>query len=300
MGWFDSVIDKAINTVGGGADRLLGAAEHAAGAVAHNGAQLLGDGLDAVWLHGAAQAVVGAGPGGAGGRTVCGGEPGDGGSAGDYAGQVSQHNQAAEAYDGGLAAGRDPGIRPVQPAPFTDPGESSRQDARAMLARARRQRDEAAGEAQAKIRAASNLAPAEPSVAQRMLADAEDLGSAGRLAGLDFTGGVVKGAGDLVKFGRSLDPADPYKVTHLPQYVAGVSGTVAGLVHDLEHPQDLAESLIGTGWGSDPAQALGRLAPNMALAAGTDGAGTAADATAAAGARVAADAGADAAGWAWT
>ena len=211
-----------------------------------------------------------------------------------YAQRVSHYNRAAQAYDGALAAGKDPGARPVEPGTLSDPGERLREEARSVLARARGQRDQAAAGAQAKIGVAADLAPTEPSFARRLLDDAEDAGSAGQLAGLDFTGGVVKGAGDLVRFGRSLDPADPYNLTHLPQYAQGLSGTLAGLVHDAGHPEDLVKGMLGSGWRGDPAQALGKLVPNVALAAGTDGAGTAADAAADAGERVAAGAGADA------
>jgi RHS repeat-associated protein len=57
------------------------------------------------------------------------------------------------------------------------------------------------------------------------------------------------------------------------------------------NPLGLVQSLVGTGWGSDPAQALGKLVPNVALAVATDGAGAAEDA----GASAAEDAGAAAA-----
>jgi hypothetical protein len=44
------------------------------------------------------------------------------------------------------------------------------------------------------------------------------------------------------------------------------------------NPEAAVKSMLGTGWGSDPFDAAGRLIPQVVLAAATDGAGTAADA----------------------
>jgi hypothetical protein len=92
-----------------------------------------------------------------------------------------------------------------------------------------------------------------------------------QLASLHFDGGVVTGAADIVKFARSLDPEDPWNLTHQPEYAAGLSGTAAGLAADVINPQDLVKGVLGPGWGSDPAAALGHLVPNVALAVATGG-----------------------------
>ncbi len=128
-----------------------------------------------------------------------------------------------------------------------------------------------------------------------MVNDLADASQAGQLAELHFAGGVVGGTADLVKFARSLNPDDPYNMTHLAEYGLGLSATAAGLGHDVTHPADLAQSLVGSGWGSDPFQAAGKLLPNVVLAAGTDGAGTAADAGANVAERAALGTGEDAA-----
>jgi RHS repeat-associated protein len=195
-----------------------------------------------------------------------------------YNEQVAGYNQAAQVYNDSLAAGRNPGPQPTRPGPFTDPGEALRQQAERVLAVARQRRDESAGEAAAKIRSATSLAPAEPSFTQRLVDDLADAGQAGRIAELHFEGGVLKGTADLVKLARSLNPTDPYNMTHLAEYADGLSATAAGLVHDATHPVDLVKGLVGSGWGSDPFQAAGKLVPNVLLAVGTDGAGTAAGA----------------------
>ena len=193
-------------------------------------------------------------------------------------GQVAAYNQAAQAYDSALAAGHSPGPRPVEPGPFSDPGTGLRERAQQILTAARAERDRAGAAAAAKVRAATDLAPAEPSFGQRLLDDLSDLGQADELAGVSFTSGILTGAADIVKTARAVDPLDPWNVTHLAEYGAGMSAMAAGLVHDEMHPMDALQGLVGTGWGSDPAQAAGKLVPSLLLAAATDGAGDAANA----------------------
>jgi RHS repeat-associated protein len=196
-----------------------------------------------------------------------------------YNSQVAAYNQAAQAYDGALAAGRSPGPRPVQPGPFTDPGTALRERAQQILAAARQERDAAGARAASKVSAGTDLAPAEPSFGQQILDDLSDAGQADQLADTSFSAGVLTGAADLVKTARSLDPLDPWNVTHLAEYTEGLSATAAGLVNDELHPLDAVKGIVGTGWGSDPAEAAGKLLPNLLLAAATDGAGATADAT---------------------
>jgi hypothetical protein len=195
-----------------------------------------------------------------------------------YNAQVAAYNSAAQAYNTQLAAGQNPGPAPTEPGPFTDPGEPIRAQAQQILSTARSARDAAAASATAAIRPATDLAPAEPSWWSQLGDDVSDTLQAGQFADISFTGGVIDGAADIIKFGRSIDPMDQWNLEHPAEYAAGLSGTAAGLANDVINPQDLVKGLVGTGWGSDPAQALGRLAPNVALAVATDGTGTAADA----------------------
>jgi uncharacterized protein YukE len=195
-----------------------------------------------------------------------------------YQSDVDSYNQAAQAYNTALSAGQNPGAMPTQPAAFTDPGVADRQQAQELLDRARQQRDSSAAQAQTAVSAATNLAPKEPSFGARMLDDLSDTTEAMTIGGAHFLGGVVKGSLGIVNFARSLNPLDPYNVTHPAEFVDGLSSTGAGLVHMALHPTALASALIGSGWSSDPFQSLGNLVPNIALAVGTDGAGMAADA----------------------
>ena len=195
-----------------------------------------------------------------------------------YNQQVAAYNSAAQAYNAQLAGGQNPGTPPAEPGPFTDPGEPMRQQAQQILGEARAARDTAAASATAAIRPATELAPAEPSFLSQLGDDFSDTMQVDALASISFARRGVDGVADIVKFARSIDPLDQWNMEHPAEYIAGLSGTAAGLANDVINPQDLVKGLVGTGWGSDPAQALGRLVPNVALAVATDGAGTAADA----------------------
>jgi RHS repeat-associated protein len=67
-------------------------------------------------------------------------------------------------------------------------------------------------------------------------------------------------------------------------------------VQDAVDPMDLVKGVVGTGWDSDPAFALGKLVPQVALAAATGGAGAGADGAEVAATTVVEDDGAGAAG----
>jgi hypothetical protein len=184
--------------------------------------------------------------------------------------QTSQ--DAADRYNAQAAQATE------QMPPFSDPGNADRIRAQEMLAAARRQRDSAAEQARHAVEAATAKAPDEPSFAERMIDEITDQTTMFADTALHVVEGAAEGVESIVKFARSLNPMDPYNVTHPASYVDGLSNTAAGLLHSLVHPVELVKGLIGTGWGSDPAEALGKLLPNIALAAVTDGAGAAADA----------------------
>src|SRR6201996_5645887 len=200
-----------------------------------------------------------------------------------YQAQVAAYNRAASAYDGQLADGADPGRIPAEPEAFEDPGAALRAQAAEILGEARTARAAAAASAASAIRPATELAPDEPSFWSRVGDDALDSLQVANLADISFSGGIVDGTADIVKFARGLDPLDPWNLGHRAEYVAGLSSTGAGLAEAGTDPGRLAQGLAGSGWGSDPFQAAGRLLPNVALAVGTDGGGAAADAGSAAG-----------------
>ncbi|HWG13061.1 MAG TPA: DUF6531 domain-containing protein, partial [Streptosporangiaceae bacterium] len=195
-----------------------------------------------------------------------------------YNSQIAAYNSAAQAYNAKLASGQNAGTAPAEPGAFSDPGAAMRQQAAQILGDARSARDRAAASAAGAIRPATGLAPAEASFWSQVGSDFMDGMQVANLAGLSFAGGIVTGAADIVKFARTLDPTDQWNLEHPAEYVAGLSSSAAGLAEAGTDPGRLVQGLVGTGWGSDPFAAAGRLVPNIALAAGTDGAGTAADA----------------------
>jgi RHS repeat-associated protein len=195
-----------------------------------------------------------------------------------YNAQVAAYDSAAQAYNARLAAGTDPGTPPAEPGPFTDPGAALREQAEQVLSAARSARDAEASAAAATISQATGQAPAEPSLWAQVGDDLSDGAQVMALGQVHELGGVLEGAADIVKLGRSLDPFDQWNVTHPAEYLAGLSGTGAGLAGDVLDPANLVKSVVGTGWGSDPFDALGRLVPNVALTVVTDGGGAAADA----------------------
>jgi RHS repeat-associated protein len=211
-----------------------------------------------------------------------------------YNQQVATYNSAANTYNAALAAGQNPGARPTEPGAFTDPGAALRDQAQQVLSQARASRNAAASAAAVKVSGAAGLAPAEPSFWSQVGDDALDTLGAGQLAQDSFDTGVVDGTADIVKFARVLNPEDPWNETHPAEYLAGLSGTLAGITSDVVNPENLAKSLAGSGWGSDPFQAAGKLVPNVVLAVATDGAGTVADAGASALEDASASAGEDA------
>jgi YD repeat-containing protein len=192
--------------------------------------------------------------------------------------QVNTYNTAADAYNAKVKAGQDPGTKPTEPGAFSDPGQPLREEARQVLTGARQARNTAAASASAAVKAATSLAPQEPSFWDRAKDDVSDAFSAGQLADTSMTTGILDGVADIGKFARSLDPEDPWNARHPAEYLAGLNGTLAGVADMAVSPGTAAKAVFGTGWGSDPFQAAGKLVPNVALTLFTDGGGAAADA----------------------
>jgi RHS repeat-associated protein len=208
-----------------------------------------------------------------------------------YNSQVNAYNAAARTYDAKLSAGQNPGVRPTEPGAFSDPGASMRERAQQILSAARAERDRAGSAAASTVSNATDMAPASPGLWSQVSDTVTDGVQSTNLAQASFDSGVITGVADIGKFARTLNPEDPWNMTHPAEYLAGLSGTAAGIVHDAVHPQDLVGQMLGGGWGSDPFEAAGKLVPQVALAVATDGGGTAADAATDAGV----DAGTDAA-----
>ncbi|WP_328357826.1 DUF6531 domain-containing protein [Streptomyces sp. NBC_00445] len=187
--------------------------------------------------------------------------------------RVDAYNQAADRYNTALAAGRDPGQRPTEPGAFTDPGVAGRREAGEILAEARRQRTDAARDAQRRIAAALETAPPKPEFTDRLGANAADAFVGTQLNSVHVMGGLLKGGADMVKLARTVNPMDPYNLTHPGEWLGHSNMLLAGLVGTAAHPERLPMSVLGSGWRSDPGDAMGYLASNLIGGKGAGAAG---------------------------
>jgi RHS repeat-associated protein len=184
-----------------------------------------------------------------------------------YSSAVSGYNTKAAVYNAALQAGKNPGIRPAQPGPFVDPGAGDRAEAQSMLSAARARRDAAADQAQTTLARATDLAPATPSFLSQLRDDLSDGWNVGNLGATHFAGGFLGGASGFLDFLRSANPMDPYNVLHPGEYLTGLDALQAGLVDMSLHPSVLINSVLGTGWRTDPFSAGGNLTFNLLLLA---------------------------------
>ncbi|MFD7029780.1 putative T7SS-secreted protein [Streptomyces sp. NPDC059917] len=171
------------------------------------------------------------------------------------------YNGRVDAYNAALEAGAAP--LPARPSGFTDPGAEGLKAAHDKLAEARRQRDDAARTAATALEAARDAAPPMPSFAeQQVSAMALTSLNAGHVAG-----GVVKGTAGLVNFVRSLDPHDPYNLTHPAEYRMRLNRTAAGLLVTANDPVAAGRAMIDE-FAKDPGEGIGRLIPELIGAKG--------------------------------
>ncbi|MFI1867596.1 putative T7SS-secreted protein [Streptomyces jumonjinensis] len=176
---------------------------------------------------------------------------------------VESYNKRVDAYN---AARAEPNP-PPRPEPFTDPGTAERERARHLLKEARRQRDEAADTAKAAVSAALAHAPAEPEGWDRLKADGMDWALASGTESMHLLGGVAKGTAGLLNFVRSVNPVDPYNLTHPAEYYKNVNMTLAGLASTAANPDRALKNAWEAAKG-DPSEFIGRLIPEIVGAKG--------------------------------
>ncbi|MBT2441581.1 hypothetical protein J7E93_15945 [Streptomyces sp. ISL-36] len=153
-----------------------------------------------------------------------------------------------------------------------DPGKAFIEEARALLAHAREQRNTAATEAQSRVEKALAHAPAEPPPLERLGDNLADGYQAYNTELTHVVGGVLKGTAGLVNFARGLNPTDPYNLTHPAAYMQNVSMTLSGLVSTVAHPERVVTAAV-EGFKKDPSEFIGRLVPELFGTKGTGFAG---------------------------
>ncbi|WP_329622425.1 DUF6531 domain-containing protein [Streptomyces sp. NBC_01255] len=180
---------------------------------------------------------------------------------------VDTYNKKVDAYNAART-----GDSPLpDPGAFSDPGKAKRQRARQILNDARQARNEAGDTAKAAVSAALAHAPKVPTGRERALLELTDYGLGQSIELAHVGGGVVKGAAGLVNTVRSVNPTDPYNVTHPMDYYKGVNMTLAGLASTAANPDRALKNAWDAAKG-DPSEFIGRLLPELL---GTKGAGLA-------------------------
>ncbi|MFF8711536.1 putative T7SS-secreted protein [Streptomyces sp. NPDC015184] len=181
----------------------------------------------------------------------------------DYERAAAAFREKAQAYN----AVRNTDHPLPHPGEFTDPGLARRRQAQELLQHARQVRNEAAETARGAVTAAMAHAPKEPTGLNRLKQEVYDHAAGQGIELAHFGGGVIKGGAGLVNFLRSVNPTDPYNLTHPADYYKGVHMTLAGLVSTGASPDRALKNAWDSAKG-DPSEFIGRLVPEMVGAKG--------------------------------
>ncbi|MGH3323761.1 MAG: putative T7SS-secreted protein, partial [Streptomyces sp.] len=174
-----------------------------------------------------------------------------------YESKRTAYNDAVDTYNAKPADQRDPSSLPAKPGE-TDPGAADMKAAQEKLDEARRQRNEASGTARTAVQAARDAAPDKPSYSEQVKDGLVGLA-------LDYEhlqGGIIKGTAGVLTFVRSVNPTDPYNLTHPAEYATTLNNTAAGLVRMANDPVGTAKTMYDT-FKKDPAEGIGRLIPEL-------------------------------------
>ncbi|MFG2284554.1 putative T7SS-secreted protein [Streptomyces sp. NPDC048595] len=202
-----------------------------------------------------------------------------------YKAKLDTYNAQVDLYNTAIDEGHNPGNQPQKPGEYADPGAEGREAAQDMLKSARNQRNEAAERARNAIKGALAHAPEKPAFTDLAGAALKDGGEAFVLQNAHMVGGALKAGAETIKLARTVNPLDPYNITHPWKFANNAGTTLMGLAQAPLHPIDTAKGMLGSGWGSDPGDAFGALIVN---AIGGKGAGGLAKGAAKAGAKNAA------------
>ncbi|MFJ9010839.1 putative T7SS-secreted protein [Streptomyces canus] len=189
-----------------------------------------------------------------------------------YQREVDDYTQRALAFQVAGLSGTEDGQRPPQePGPFQDPGAEGRKSAEHLLKTARGERDSSGAQLAEKLARGTDQAPAEPEGLDRLK---RELGNTlkNQLVGAEHKlGGVLKTGTSMLRLARTVNPMDPYNLTHPADYTTNLTGVARGLVHTANHPTELVKGLVGEGWSTDRNQAMGAFATNFIGGGGAAG-----------------------------
>ena len=183
--------------------------------------------------------------------------------------KVGAYNQAAEAANaGGAPPGPPPGA-------FADPAAEQRAAAQHQLDQARAAVQNAGQEAARAVSAAAGTAPGKPSWFSRLTSDLGDYVQEEGRTVASMASGLGEAVGGMVQLARTVNPTDPWNLTHPQQAVQNASTLAAGVAGVVKNPWQGAKTVANVdGWKSDPARAAGSCIPD-AIASLAGGAGVA-------------------------
>ncbi|MFJ9470423.1 putative T7SS-secreted protein [Streptomyces caniferus] len=188
-----------------------------------------------------------------------------------YGAKVKFYLGDVEAWNDIARSGADPGPAPQKPGDFVDPGDGGREAAEEILKEARSQRNEAAEKARNAIKGALAHAPDKPAFTDLAGAALKDGGKAFVLEHMHLAGGALKAGAETLKLARMVNPTDPYNITHPWKFLGNAGTTLLGLAQAPLHPINTAKGVLGSGWGSDPADAYGAFLLNLVGGKGAGG-----------------------------
>ena len=162
---------------------------------------------------------------------------------------------------------------PTHPGP--DPWPAYKAEAERVLKVGRDHRNSSAPGVKAELSGAANMAPPMPSAFDQARMTASDVGTAGLTGFNHFEAGLIGSVTEVVKGLNTLSPQNPYNIANPHQYMRNSATMVAGIVHQVAHPDEFVRNFAGAGWSTDPSQALGNVIGNtvMMIAPGPKGGG---------------------------
>ena len=162
---------------------------------------------------------------------------------------------------------------PTHPGP--DPWPGYKAEAERVLKVGRDHRNSSAPGVKAELSDAANMAPPMPSAFDQARMTASDVGTAAFTSFTHFEAGLIGSVTEVVKGLNMMLPQNPYNIANPHQYMRNSATMVTGIVHQVAHPDEFVRNFAGSGWSTDPSQALGNVIGNtvMMIAPGPKGGG---------------------------
>ncbi|MDT0223047.1 putative T7SS-secreted protein [Gordonia sp. AC31] len=162
---------------------------------------------------------------------------------------------------------------PTHPGPDPWPGYEA--EAERVLKVGRDHRNSSAPGVKAELSEAANMAPPMPSAFDQARMTASDVGTAAFTSFTHFEAGLIGSVTEVVKGLNMMLPQNPYNIANPHQYMRNSATMATGIVHQVAHPDEFVRNFAGSGWSTDPSQALGNVIGNtvMMIAPGPKGGG---------------------------